>query len=258
MLFKRRNGGEDTGAGTEKHGGKEKGPEKAVYTSESSHGVAMALVGLLYLVPQLLRVSGGWAVAAAVVIGLPVALGGVMSVITSTNKYRLGLDDRLIGLAGVGRNCRALNAACGTGSLAVSLGKVIRTGEVVATDRWKPTKRTLDPSKRLRDNIRIEGVADTVRVQEADPLALPFKAGYFNMVGTRHGVSGMRKGRRDAFMEMLRVTRTGGYVVFSESPLIALWLRYRVLPRLMSEYKVGDVRLSRFHLSTIVSAQKLG
>jgi len=68
----------------------------------------------------------------------------------------------------------------------------------------------------------------------------------------------MRKGKRDAFMEMLRVTRPGGYVVLAESLPIALWLRYRVLPPLMSQYKVGDVRLSRFRFTPILSAQKLG
>ena len=37
-----------------------------------------------------------------------------------------------------------------------------------------------DPAKRTRENVRIEGVDHIVRVQEADPLALPFRSGYFH------------------------------------------------------------------------------
>ena len=235
----------------------EKAEEKPVYKAENAQNAFFLWAGMLYLLPQVLKLAGGWTVVVAVAIGTLVLWGGVTSVIMSTNWYRLGLDSRLIALAGVGRTCRALNAMCGTGSLAVSLGKVIGSGEVVASDRWKPSKRSPDPSKRTRDNVRIEGVDHIVRVQEADPLALPFKAGYFNMAGTRHGISGMRKGRRDAFVEMLRVTKPGGYVVLAESLFVSLWLRYRVLPPLEREYKVGGVRLSRFHFTPIVSLQKL-
>lgn len=252
MLFKRRNAEEDSGARTEK------GAEKAVYGVETSQSPFLVWAGLLWLLPQLLRYSEWWSIVPAVIIGVYVVWNGVTVAIGSTAWYRLGLDNRLIALAGAGRTCRALNAVCGTGSLAVSLGKVIRSGEVMATDRWKPTKRVPDPSKRVRDNVRIEGVGNIVRVQEADPLALPFKAGYFNVVGSRHGISGTRKEKRKTFLEMLRVLRPGGYVVLAESLLVALWLRYRVLPPLMSDYKVGDVRLSRFHFTPIISAQKLG
>ncbi len=233
-------------------------PEKAVYSAENSQGAFFLWAGLLWLLPQLLRHTEWWSLIPVIIIGAYIVASGVMTAVGSASWYRLGLDARLIVLAGASRSSRALNAVCGTGSLAVSLGKVIHSGEVVATDMWKATKRVPDPAKRTRDNVRIEGVDHVVRVQEADPLALPFKPGYFNVVGSRYGISSTRRNRRKVFVEMLRVLRAGGSVALAESLPVAVWLRYRVLPQLAAEYKVSDVRLSRFHFSCIVSARKLG
>jgi SAM-dependent methyltransferase len=235
-----------------------KGAEKAVYTTESQQGMLFVLPALLWFLMQFTAQSGALRLVGLVAFAAFVIWGGVASAIASTSWYRLGLDTRLIELSSAGRTGRLLNAFCGTGSLAVSFGKSIVSGEVVATDRWKPTKKQPDPSGRVRDNIRIEGVGHVVRVQEADPLQLPFKAGYFNVVGSRFGLSSSRKDRRKALLELLRVLKPGGYLVLAESLPVALWLKYGVLAKLASEYKVVDVRLSRFQFTSVVSAQKLG
>jgi len=231
--------------------------EKPVYGVESQQGALLALPALLWLLPQFIGEGGPLRIVLAAAFGIFVAWGGVTSAIGSTAWYRLGLDSMLIALSCVGRTSRALNAVCGTGSLAVSLARTITAGEVVATDRWKPTKRVPDPSQRTRDNVRIEGVDHVVRVQEADPLVLPFKAGYFNGVGSRYGISGARKDRQKVLLEMLRVIRPDGFLVLAESLPVALWLRYRALPPLAAQYKVNDVRLSRFRFTLIISARKL-
>lgn len=238
------------------HGGRPD-REKAVYTPEAGQSPLVVWAALLWVLPQLLRLGEWWSVAPAAVIGLFVVWSGVTTAVGSSSWYRLGLDGRLIAPTGVGHGSRVLNAACGTGSLAVSFAKAIGSGEVYATDRAKPSKRRTDPLQRTRDNVRIEGVDAIVRVQEADPLALPFKSGYFNAVGSRYGVSRERRGRRGAMLELLRVARPGAYLVLAESLPVALWLRYVVLPPLAAEYRVGDVRLSRFHYTALVFAQKL-
>ncbi len=179
-------------------------------------------------------------------------------VIGSTSWYRTTLDRRIIELSGAAKSSRILNAASGTGSLAISFAKIVRPIEVWATDNWKATKRMPDPSGRTRDNARIEGVGDMVQVRHVDPLNLPFKSGYFSTVGTRYGISNSRRDKRRTLGEMLRVTRPGGTIVLAETLPIALWLRFVVLRRLAREYKAGAISLSRFHFTGIVSAQKLG
>lgn len=234
-------------------------PEKPRYEFEAPRALLTLLPAALGLFPLLTSVPGrGILVALVVLLFLVLAWGSATAIIGSTNWYRIGLDERLIALSGAGRNSRALNAVCGTGSLAVSFARIVKPLAVWATDQWTPTKGKPDPSKRLRDNIRIEGVADVVQMRDADPLNLPFKARYFNVVGSRYGISNSRKHKRKVLLEMLRVLRPGGRIVLAETLPVALWLRYFVFSRLVKEYKVGDISLSRFHFTGIIAAQRLG
>lgn len=233
--------------------------EKPRYDFEAPRNLITLLPAALGFLPLAARGNAPWISAVAfVIILLILAWGSATAVIGSTNWYRIGLDERLIAVSRVGRNARVLNAVCGTGSLAVSFARMVKPLEVWATDQWTPSKGKPDPSRRLRDNIRIEGVADAVQARDADPLGLPFKARHFNVVGSRYGISSSRKHKQKVLLEMLRVLRPGGRIVLAESVPMALWLRYFVLARLFNEYKVGDVSLSRFHFTAIVAAQKLG
>lgn len=233
--------------------------EKPQYEFEAPRVLITLLPAALGFLPLLARGDTPW-IAAVVfaLIVLVLAWGSATAVVGSTNWYRIGLDERLIALSGAGRNSRVLNPICGTGSLAISFVRTVKPLEVWATDRWTPTKRRADPSRRLRDNIRIEGAEGAVQVRDADPLSLPFKARYFNVVGSRYGISNSRKHKREVLLEMLRVLKPGGRVVLAETLPVALWLRYVVLARLSREYKTADISLSRFHFTAIVAAQKLG
>ncbi len=232
---------------------------KPHYEFEAPRELLAVLPALLGLVPLLVSRGQLWyAIPLIGLIALCLVWSSVTFIVGSTAWYRTGLDRRLIELSRAGRGCRVLNAICGTGSLAVSFAKVLRPAEVWAVDRWKPTKRLPDPSKRTRDNIRIEGVDDVVQVRNADPLNLPFKSGHFTVAGTRYGISNTRKDRQKTVLEMLRALRTGGTIVLAETLPTALWLRYMVLAKLARDYRVGAVSLSRFHFTFIVSAQKLG
>ncbi len=235
----------------------EKGAETPYYGSDTSEASLLVLVGLLWLVPQLISQGAWWTVALALTLGLFVAWAGITTAVGSTTWYRIGLDRKIVEVAGVSSTCKALNVCCGTGSLAVAFGKTVRSGEVIAIDSFKPTRRVPDPAQRARDNIRLEGVDHIVEVQEADPLDMPFKAGRFNVVGTRFGVGRARQNKAQLVLEMLRVVKPGGCVVFAESLPTALWLRFRFLSRLAADHRVGDVRLSLFHFTPVVSAQKL-
>ncbi|MBE9505584.1 MAG: methyltransferase domain-containing protein [Chloroflexi bacterium] len=231
--------------------------EKPKYGFEASGGSIALLPMLFGLVPLLTNLGGRWSFVSIAIL-LYFGWSGITMVIGSTDWYRNGLNQLLVEASRVGRTSKTLNANCGTGSLAVAFGKSLSKGEVWATDQWKPTKRSPDPSQRTSDNIRIEGVENIVRLRDADPHELPFKAGYFGAVGSRYGIQNTRKGKTEALLEMLRVLRPTGRLVLAEGGFVALWLRYRILPRLVREYRVCNVHLSRFHFTLIVTAEKLG
>ena len=168
--------------------------EKPKYGFEGTTQSAAFLPALFGLVPLLSNLAGAWNLLPAIGVAY-LGWSGITTIIGSTEWYRNGLNHLLVEASRVGRTSKALNANCGTGSLAVAYGKALSKGEVWATDQWKPTKRSPDPSQRTSDNIRIEGVENIVRVRDADPHELPFKAGYFNAVGSRYGIQSTRKGK---------------------------------------------------------------
>ena len=233
------------------------GEEKPKYGFEATTQSVAFLPAMLGLMTLLTNLDGAWNLLPLVVV-LYTAWSGITMLIGSTEWHRNGLNQLLVEASRLGRTSKALNANCGTGSLAVAFGKALTKGEVWATDQWKPTKRSPDPSQRTSDNIRIEGVENIVRLRDADPHELPFKAGYFGAVGSRYGIQNTRKGKTEALLEMLRVLRPTGRLVLAESLFTALWLRFRILPRLVRDYKVCNIRLSRFHFTFIVTAEKLG
>lgn len=231
--------------------------EHASYGFEGSRE-SIALFPILILVFSTLSNIGGlWVVVPFLAIGY-FAWTAVTSLIGASEWYRLGLDQHIIELSTVPRSGRALNAVCGTGSLAVSFAKRMTSGEVKATDQWRPTRRNPDPAKRTRDNVRIEGVESIVTVQDADPLSLPFPMNHFNAVGSRYAMQNVRKKRRAAVIEMLRVLRSGGSLVLAEGLPWALWLKLRVMKALERDYKVADVRLTRYRFTFVVSVRKMG
>ncbi len=242
---------------TRKRTAEETSEEKPKYGFEAS-GSSLPLLPMLFGLVPLLTNLGGRLSLVSIAIFLYFGWSGITMLIGSTDWYRNGLNQLLVEASRLGRTSKALNANCGTGALAVAFGKALSKGEVWATDQWKPTKRSPVPSQRTSDNIRIEGVENIVRLRDADPHELPFKAGYFGAVGSRYGIQNTRKGKTEALLEMLRVLRPTGRLVLAESPFTALWLAFRALPRLAREYKVCNIQLSRFHFTFIVTAEKLG
>jgi len=234
-----------------------KSEEKASYGFEAS-GQSTAIMSSLFLSFAFFRdLPEPWSLLFIPLLAVA-AVSGVFMFVGMTDRYRLGLDERLIEALHMGRGSRPLNYACGTGSLAVSFARFIGKGEVHACDNWTPTKRNPDPAARTRSNMRIEGVEDIVMLDSVELPDLPYGNVAFHVVGTRFGVSNTRKRKKEAVLEMLRVLKSGGRLASAEGLPTALWLKYRVLRPLERDFKVSDVGLSRYHFTWIVSAQKLG
>ncbi len=106
-------------------------------------------------------------------------------------------------VADPGRSGRALDVACGSGRLALELGRLASAGLVVGLD-FSP--RMLEVAARA---------APGPRYVRGDALALPFPEGSFDAVTVAFGLRNLADPER-GLREMLRVLRPGGRAVVLE------------------------------------------
>jgi demethylmenaquinone methyltransferase/2-methoxy-6-polyprenyl-1,4-benzoquinol methylase len=124
-----------------------------------------------------------------------------------------GLDrrwrERAVDLAQVGAGDRALDVCCGTGDLALELGRrVTPGGSVVGCDFSEPM---LEVARRKAAGATASGV----RFEWADALELPYEDARFDAVTVGFGVRNFADLER-GLAELVRVLRPGGRLVILE------------------------------------------
>jgi SAM-dependent methyltransferase len=101
-----------------------------------------------------------------------------------------------------------LEVGCGTG-----------VGSVYIAKRYQSRVVAVDISDKMlswaRERARREGVAERVTFKNADVLALPFEDGRFNAVIVE-SVLAFVKDKETAIRELVRVTKSGGYIGLNE------------------------------------------
>jgi ubiquinone/menaquinone biosynthesis C-methylase UbiE len=100
---------------------------------------------------------------------------------------------------------RVLDAGCGSGHISRTIARAVPQGRVTAFDR---EPRYLDYARR---RAAAEGLAH-IDCVEGNLLAMPFEAGAFDVVWSKHVLQWMNR-PVDALREMVRVTRPGGRVI---------------------------------------------
>ena len=115
--------------------------------------------------------------------------------------------DRLLEWADVRAREHVLDVGCGVGTTAVRLAR--ETGAQVVAADISPLMR-----ERAAANVAAAGLADNVRVDEADILELPYPDGAFDAV-VAEAVT-MFVDRPRAAAELARVCRAGGRVLATE------------------------------------------
>jgi ubiquinone/menaquinone biosynthesis C-methylase UbiE len=115
--------------------------------------------------------------------------------------------DRLLAVADVQHRERVLDIGCGVGTTAIRLARECGA-EVVAAD-IAPLMR-----ERAVANVAAARLKDSVQVQDADILALPYPVDSFDVV-VAEAVT-MFVSRPRAAAELVRVTRPGGRVLATE------------------------------------------
>jgi len=139
-----------------------------------------------------------------------VIVGAVM--VWSSRTAKLKLRDEILDAAQLKGDEKILDAGCGRGLLLIGAAKRLKSGRVTGIDLWDPRDLSGNSSEAARENAKLEGVADKVRVDSGDVRKLVYPDANFDVVLSSlvvHNLAGADE-REQALREMYRVLKPGG------------------------------------------------
>ena len=133
----------------------------------------------------------------------------------SSRSAKLVLRDRLLDSLTLRGDEKVLDAGCGRGLMAIGAAKRLHSGKVTAVDIWDPLALSGNSGDAARENAKLEGVADRVRIENADMMKLTYPAGSFDVVVSTAAIHHMQEepDRDQAVRELFRMLRPGGTVL---------------------------------------------
>jgi SAM-dependent methyltransferase len=123
---------------------------------------------------------------------------------------------------------KLLDVGCGTGTTTISLASYMPNGHVTGIDYSETVL------ERARQHVQ-EKNAENVTFLNANAYSLPFDDGAFDIVHTHQVVVHLQE-HVQAIKELIRVTRTGGYICMREADLYTVRL-YPVNPVLEESWR---------------------
>jgi SAM-dependent methyltransferase len=111
-----------------------------------------------------------------------------------------------------------LDAGCGAGRTTIALNRILKSGRVIAFDRFDADYIDDGGRKLLARNLRIAGLADRVTVEAGDLTAMPFTDSQFDAAVSTHVYDHLGAGKAAALAETCRVLKPGGRF------LMAVWV----------------------------------
>jgi len=138
------------------------------------------------------------------------AVGGAMVWFSRVAKLRL--RDQLLDSLALRGDERVLDVGCGRGLLAIGAAKRLKNGKVVGIDTWNPFDLSGNTPDAAKANVKIEGVADKVRIESGDALKLVYPDNHYDAVVSNlvlHNIP-EHEARAQAVREMFRVLKPGG------------------------------------------------
>jgi ubiquinone/menaquinone biosynthesis C-methylase UbiE len=185
----------------------------AVLKSMITRGVLFAVLGaLIWYMNRVMmpgRALGMLYVLGA--IGLAyLAAAAVM--LWSSRVAKMRVRDRLLDSLGLRGDEKVLDVGCGRGLLLIGAAKRLTSGRVTGVDIWSREDLSSNSAEAARANAKAEGVADRVRIEDADARKLPFANESFDVVLSSLAIHNIEEQneREEAIAEMARVLRPGG------------------------------------------------
>ena len=180
------------------------------------NGLAVAaLIALGVAVAVQVAAPAVWPLAFALVALAALFLAGnfVMSDFRRPDHAVLPMVDLLRGESDV-----VLDAGCGAGRTTIALSRILRSGNVIAVDRFDAGYIDDGGRALLERNLALAGLTDKVSIESADLTALPFNEGDFDSIVSTHVYDHLGKQKAQGLAEAFRVLKPGGRF------LMAVWV----------------------------------
>jgi arsenite methyltransferase len=148
----------------------------------------------------------------------------------SSRVGKIALRDRLLDQLSLKGDEKVLDAGCGRGLMAIGAAKRLSSGKVTACDTWDTSARSGNSGDAARENAKLEGVADRVRVENTDMRELSYPGESFDVVICTSALHHLQdeQDRDQAVRELYRVTKPGGKILLFD---IANTKRYEEILR---------------------------
>jgi SAM-dependent methyltransferase len=132
--------------------------------------------------------------------------------IWSSRVAKLALRDRLLDSLQFKGDEKVLDVGCGRGLMLIGAAKRLKSGKATGIDVWNQQDLSANSADAVKQNAKIEGVNDRVRIETGDARKLVYPDGNYDVVMSTLAIHNMpEKADRDtAIREMWRVLKPGG------------------------------------------------
>jgi ubiquinone/menaquinone biosynthesis C-methylase UbiE len=158
----------------------------------------------------------------------------------SSRVGKLQVRDRVLGSLQFRGDEKVLDVGCGRGLFLIGAVRRLTSGRGTGVDIWSTEDLSSNSADAARANAKAEGVADRIRIEDADARKLPFASESFDVVLsslTIHNIE-ERDERSEAIAEMVRVLRPGGRLALFDIRHTAEYARQ------LQQLGLADVSLS--------------
>jgi arsenite methyltransferase len=154
---------------------------------------------------------------ALAMLGVLGAIGAVYLLVAavmlwSSRVGKLHVRDRLLGSLELRGDEKVLDVGCGRGLFLIGAVRRLTSGRGTGVDIWSAEDLSSNSADGARANAKAEGVADRIRLEDADARKLPFANESFDVVLSSLAIHNIeeRDERSQAIAEMVRVLKPGG------------------------------------------------
>lgn len=185
-------------------------------------------------------------------IGLTFVIASVI-MLWSSRVGKLKLRDRILdGLPWRGDES-VLDVGCGRGLLLIGAAKRLKKGKATGIDIWNSADLSGNNPDATLANAKAEGVADRIKIENADARQLPFGASSFDTVLSSLAIHHIPQSqeRAKALREIARVLKPGGRLVIYDIFHTAEYAKS------LQDLGLADVKLSGYRFLWCVPSRSV-